>query len=70
MILKYTTAIILLFEYKNLFDKIYWIFSQIELDLVFTLSASNITVLQPSRIRQEDNPMDIPYLFVRLMTPI
>ena len=37
-----------------------------ELGLVTALTAANITVLQPSHIQQEDKPVDVPYLFVRL----
>ena len=37
-----------------------------ELDLVTALTAANITVLQPSYIQQEVQPLDVPYLFVRL----
>lgn len=37
-----------------------------ELDLVTALAATNITVLQPSHIQQEDKPLDVPYLFVRI----
>ena len=39
-----------------------------ELDLVTALTAANITVLQPSHIQQQDKPVDIPYLFVRLIS--
>ena len=39
-----------------------------ELDLVTALTAANITVLQPSHIRQEDKPEGVPYLFVRLFS--
>ena len=39
---------------------------QMELDLVATLTAANITVLQASHIQQEDKPVDVPYLFVSL----
>ena len=38
-----------------------------ELDLVTALTAANITVLQPSQIQQQDKPVDVPYLFVRLI---
>ena len=38
-----------------------------ELDFVTALTAANITVLQPSDIQQEDKPVDVPYLFVRLI---
>ena len=43
---------------------------QLEYDLVTSLNAENITVLQPSHIQEEDNPEDIPNLFVRLMSLI
>ena len=43
---------------------------QLELDLVAALTAENITVLLPSHIQQEDNPADIPNLFVRLRSTI
>ena len=41
-----------------------------ELDLVTALTAANITVLQPSHIQQEDKPVDVPYLFVRLFSVV
>ena len=41
-----------------------------ELDLVTALTAANITVLQPSHIQQEDKPVDVPYLFVRLISVV
>ena len=41
-----------------------------ELDLVTALTAANITVLQPSHIQQKDKPVDVPYLFVRLISVV
>ena len=41
-----------------------------ELDLVTALTAANITVLQPSHIQEEDKPVDVPYLFVRLISVV
>ena len=41
-----------------------------ELDLVTALTAASITVLQPSHIQQEDKPVDVPYLFVRLFSVV
>ena len=41
-----------------------------ELDFISALTAANITVLQPSHIQQEDKPVDVPYLFVRLVVHI
>ena len=41
-----------------------------ELDLVTALTAANITVLQPSHIQQQDKPVDVPYLFVRLISVV
>lgn len=38
-----------------------------EQELVASLTAANITVLQPSHIQKEDPPTDVPYLFVRLL---